>query len=193
MENTKLERWLQSQEASPRTWAKTGRFGSFFVLSFLALGGHCLQCFVYQDSGHTQTPRVCHIFVLSLLVPRSTLPRNAYFSWQTLNCQIVPVLPSYSLPPPPKKCPSLDEGGLGHLQDKPPEMPMFLCNSTRPFHLPGPKGGMWGGKKGLICHFAFSLVLQCLGVPKIPKCWERQHEMCHCHTPFGVPQNASKN
>ena len=25
------------------TWAKPGRFGSFFVLCFLALGGHCLQ------------------------------------------------------------------------------------------------------------------------------------------------------
>ena len=34
----------------------------------------------------------------SLLVSGSTLPRNAYFSWQTLNCQIVPVLPSYSAP-----------------------------------------------------------------------------------------------
>ena len=33
--------------------------------------------------------------VLSLLVSRSTHPRNAYFSWQTLNCQIVPVLPSH--------------------------------------------------------------------------------------------------
>ena len=30
-------------EISPCTWVKTGRFGSFFVLSFLALGGHCLQ------------------------------------------------------------------------------------------------------------------------------------------------------
>ena len=31
------------------TWAKTGWFGIFFVLCFFALGGHCLQCFVYQD------------------------------------------------------------------------------------------------------------------------------------------------
>ena len=31
------------------TWVKTGRFGSFFVVCFLALGGHCLQrCFLYQ-------------------------------------------------------------------------------------------------------------------------------------------------
>ena len=44
---------------------------------------------------HANTPRICHIFVLSLLVCRSTLSRNADFSWQTLNCQIVPVLPSY--------------------------------------------------------------------------------------------------
>ena len=47
------------------------------------------KCFVYQDSGHTQTPRICHMFVLSLLASGGTLPRNAYFSRQTLNCQIV--------------------------------------------------------------------------------------------------------
>ena len=38
---------------------------------------------------------MCHIFALSLLVSGSTLPRNAYFSWQTQNCQIVPALPSH--------------------------------------------------------------------------------------------------
>ena len=34
-----------------------------------------------------------------------------------------------------------------------------------------PGGIMWGGgggKTGSICHFAFSLVLQCLGVPRYP-------------------------
>ena len=31
-----------------------------------------------------------------------------------------------------------------------------------------PIGPLWGGKTGSICHFAFSLVLQCLGVPRYP-------------------------
>ena len=26
------------------------------------------------------------------------------------------------------------------------------------------------------------------GGPKIPRCWERQHEKCHCRTPSCVPQ-----
>ena len=67
-----------------------------FVLCFLILGGHCLQMLYLPGFGtHAKTPRICHIFVLSLLVSRSTLPQTAnFFLWQTLNCQIVPVLPS---------------------------------------------------------------------------------------------------
>ena len=84
-----------SEGVRPCTWAKPGRFGNFFVLCFLALGGHCLQMFCLPGFGTQATPRICHIFVLSLLLSGSTLPRNAYFSRQTLNCQIVPVLPSY--------------------------------------------------------------------------------------------------
>ena len=53
------------------------------------------KCFVYQDSGHTQTPRICHIFVLSLLVSTNTPPEMPTFHGKALNCQIVPVLPSY--------------------------------------------------------------------------------------------------
>ena len=49
-------------------------------------------------------------------------------------------------------------------------------------------GCVWGGKTGSICHFAFSLVLLWFGGSKIPRCWEKQHEKCHCHTPFCVPQ-----
>ena len=77
------------------TWAKQGRFGSLFRALFPSTWRTLSpKCFVYQDSAHTQTPRICQIFVLSLLVSGSILPRNAYFSRQTLNCQIVPVLPS---------------------------------------------------------------------------------------------------
>ena len=30
------------------------------------------------------------------------------------------------------------------------------------------------------------------GGPKIPRCWEKLQERCHCHTPFSVPQNFQK-
>ena len=33
-------------------------------------------------------------------------------------------------------------------------------------------GGGGGGMTGSICHFAFSLVLQCLGVPRYPRAWK---------------------
>ena len=64
-----------------KTWVRPGRFGRvFFVLCFLALGGHIVsRCFVYQDSGHTQTPRICHIFVLSLLVSGAVSPEMPIF------------------------------------------------------------------------------------------------------------------
>ena len=83
--------------APPPYMSKTGTIWQFFRALFPSTR------FVDQVLGHTQTPRIFQIFVLSLLVSRSTLPRNAYFSWQTLNCQIVPVLPSHSPPPPPKQ------------------------------------------------------------------------------------------
>ena len=87
--------WRASWGA-PCRWVKPGRFGNLFVLCCLALWRILSpDAFVYKDLLHTQTPRICHIFVLSLRVSRSTRPRNAYFSWQTLNCQIVPILPSY--------------------------------------------------------------------------------------------------
>ena len=42
-------------------------------------------------------------------------------------------------------------------------------NATRVLlHLSRDRGGVWEGKKGSICHFAFSLVLQCLGIPRYP-------------------------
>ena len=47
---------------------------------------------IWDTCKHT---RICHTFVLSLLVSGSFLPQNADFSWQTRDCQIVPVLPSH--------------------------------------------------------------------------------------------------
>ena len=94
-------------EVAHCTWVKPGRFGSFFRALFPSTWRTTVsRCFVYQDLGHTQTPRICHIFVLSWLVSRSNVLRNAYFSWQTLSCQIVPVLPSY-IGTLPKRSPPL--------------------------------------------------------------------------------------
>ena len=45
-----------------------------------------------------------------------------------------------------------------------------------------------GGKTGSICHFAFSLVLQRLGVQRQPHAGKNSH----CHTPFCVPQIIAK-
>ena len=44
------------------------------------------------------------------------------------------------------------------------------------------------GKQGSICHFAFSLVLQCLGVQRYPDAGKKQHEKFYRHIPFCVPQ-----
>ena len=72
-------RHQEDRELAICTWVKTGRFGNFFVLSFLALGGHCLQMLCLPGFGTHADTQICHIFVLSLLVPKSILPRNAYF------------------------------------------------------------------------------------------------------------------
>ena len=85
----------------PCTWVLTGKIWQFvcalFPSTWRTLSPDALFTYLQcSDSGHTKTPRICHIFVLCLLLSTSTLHRNAYFSWQTLNCQIVAVLP-YSL------------------------------------------------------------------------------------------------
>ena len=55
------------------------------------------RCFVYQDSGHTQTLRICHIFVLSLLVSRSTLPPKCLFCMHGKS-YTAPNRPGFALP-----------------------------------------------------------------------------------------------
>ena len=77
------------------TWVKPGRFGSFFVLCFLALRGHCLQMLFLPGFGtHANTQNLPHFRAFTASIQERS-PPNAYFSWQTLNCQIVPVLPFY--------------------------------------------------------------------------------------------------
>ena len=57
---------LPPSRCPPCAWVNPGRFGNFFVLCFLALG-------------RTPSPDALFTSVLSLLVSRSTLPRNACF------------------------------------------------------------------------------------------------------------------
>ena len=50
----------------------------------------------------------------------------------------------------------------------------------------------WEGKTGSICHFAFSLVLQCLEVPTYPDAGKTARKMS-LSRPFLCVPNASKN
>ena len=66
----------------------------------------------------------------------------------------------------------------------PPDRPV-LCS---PRSEPPP---LWQGKAGSICHLTFPLFCSVWG-PKIPKCWDKQHATCHCHSPFWVPPKLVK-
>ena len=82
---------------SQRIWVTTGRFGIFFVLCFRALGGHCLQMLCLPRFGtHANTQNLPHFRACPASVWELSPPQNAYFSWQTRDCQIVP---GFALPP----------------------------------------------------------------------------------------------
>ena len=52
---------MQFTKLHPCTWVNKGRFGSFFVLSFLALGGDCLQMLCLPGFGtHANTQNLQH-------------------------------------------------------------------------------------------------------------------------------------
>ena len=93
----------------PRTWVKPGRFGSFFVLCFLVLEAHCLQMLCLPGFGtHANTQNLPHFRAFPASIQEHSPPK-CRFSWQALNCQIVPGLPSYNPPlpiPPLKKSPN---------------------------------------------------------------------------------------
>ena len=75
---------------------KTGRFGTFSLLCFLALEGHCLQMLCLPGCGtHENTQNLPHLRAFTASVQELS-PQNAYFSWQTKDCQIVPVVPPTS-------------------------------------------------------------------------------------------------
>ena len=68
----------------PRTWAK----------------GHCLQMLCLPGFGtHANTQNLPHFCAFPASIQEHSPPK-CLFSLQTLNCQIAPVLPSYSTPPP---------------------------------------------------------------------------------------------
>ena len=75
-----------------------GRFGNFFVLCFLALGGHCLQMLCLPGfSTHANTQNLPYFRAFPADIWEHSPPKFL-FSRQTLNCQIVPALPSYTPP-----------------------------------------------------------------------------------------------
>ena len=52
---------------------------------------------------------------------------------------------------------------------------------------------MWEGKTGSICHFAFSLVLQCLAVPRYPDAGKNSTKSVVVKPLCVCAPNASKN
>ena len=78
--------------------------------------------------------------------------------------------------------------------------PRKLRQKSPPFSVPNRKfflenrqsNNQWGGKKGSICHFAFSLVLQYLWVPTYPDAGKNSTKSVIVN-PFLCAPNASKN
>ena len=85
----------------PCTWVKSGRLGSFFVLCFLALGGHCLQMLCLPGFGtHTNTQNLPHFRAFPASIWEHSLPKCLFFK---ANAKL-PNCPGFALlqtPPPP--------------------------------------------------------------------------------------------
>ena len=54
-------------------------------------------------------------------------------------------------------------------------------------------GGGVGGQSRVNLSFGVFPCFAMFGGPKIPRCWEKQHEKCQCHTHFLCAPNASNN
>ena len=76
-----------------------GKNGTIWLCFFFFVSYHLedtvSRCLVYQDLGHTQTPRICHTFVLSLLLFGSFLAQNACFFMANAR---LPNRPGFALP-----------------------------------------------------------------------------------------------
>ena len=58
------------------TWVKPGRFGSFFVLCFPALGGHCRQMLCLPGFGtHANTQNLPHFRAFPASIWENSLPK----------------------------------------------------------------------------------------------------------------------
>ena len=65
---------------SHSTWVKPGRFGSFFVLCFLALGGHCLQMLCLPGFGtHANTQNLPHFRAFPVSIWEHSPPKCLFF------------------------------------------------------------------------------------------------------------------
>ena len=80
VKSPELQRPPNLLNVSPCAWAKPGRFGSFFELCFLALGGRCLRMLCYQDLGtHTNTQNLPHFRAFSASIQEHSLPKCLFF------------------------------------------------------------------------------------------------------------------
>ena len=62
------------------TWVQPGRFGSFFVLCFLALGGHCLQMLCLTGFGtHANTQNLPHFRAFPASIWGHPSPKCLFF------------------------------------------------------------------------------------------------------------------
>ena len=62
------------------TWVKTRTICLFFVLCFLALGGHCVQMLCSRGFGtHANTQNLPHFRVLPASIREPSPPQNAFF------------------------------------------------------------------------------------------------------------------
>ena len=123
-------------QCPPCTWAKPARFGSLFVVCFIALGGRCLHMLCLPGSGtHINTQNLPCFCALPASIQEHSPPK-CLFSWQTSNCQIVLVLPSY--------CPPLAlRFTQAHLCDTP------FCNISRnKCAIPSTKTSTWSRSFG---------------------------------------------
>ena len=94
----------------PCTWAKPGQFGSFFVLCFLALGGHCLQMLCSPGFGtRANTQNLPHFRAFPVGIQEHSPPKCLFFM---ANAKL-PNRPGFALPTSPwrqeflvRSCPS---------------------------------------------------------------------------------------
>ena len=68
------------REGGGCTWVKPGRFGSFFVLCFLALGGDCLQMLCLPGFGtHANTQNLPHFRAFPASIRGLPPPKYLFF------------------------------------------------------------------------------------------------------------------